>query len=45
MGSCYLGDHTAADHIQTDIKICNILEPQKTYHFGTVNYRLLGARV
>ena len=37
MGSCYSGDHTTRDHINTDITICNTEEPQQTYRIGTVS--------
>ena len=39
MGSCYSADHTAEDHIHTDIT-CNIEEPQQKYCPGTVSNRL-----
>ena len=42
MNSCYTGDHTAEDHIHTDITKCNNEEPQQKYHLGTVSKRLLG---
>ena len=35
MGSCYLGDHIAGDHINTDITTCNNEEPQQKYRLGT----------
>ena len=42
MGSCYLGDHIAGDHIDTDITICNIEEPQQKYRHRTASNRLMG---
>ena len=41
MGSCYLGDHSAEDHIHTYITTYNIEEPQQKYRDGTVINRLL----
>ena len=41
MGSCYSGDHTAEDHLHTDIT-WNFEEPQQKYRPSTVNNRLLG---
>ena len=41
MGNCYSADHTAEDHIHTDIT-CNIEETQQRYRLGTVSKRLLG---
>ena len=42
-GSCYSGDHTAEDHIHTDITTCNIEEPQQKNPIGTVSNRSVGA--
>ena len=41
MGRCYIGDHTAVDHIHTDMTTCNIEEPQLMYRLGTVSKRIL----
>ena len=45
MESCYYysDDHNAKGHIQTDIKGCNIKEPQQKYRPETVSNRLLEA--
>ena len=40
MHKCYLVDHTAEDHIHTDIT-CNIEEPQQKYRLGSVSNRKL----
>ena len=40
MGSCYLGDYIAEDHIHTNITF-NIEEPQQKYRLGTASNRLL----
>ena len=40
MGIYYSADHTAEDHIHTDI-ICNTEEPQQKYRLGTFSNRLL----
>ena len=42
MGSCYLGDHIAGNHIYSDKSTCNIEEPQQKCRHGTVSYRFLG---
>ena len=44
MGSCYLGDHIAGDHIHMDITTCNIEEPlrKQKYRLETASNRLLG---
>ena len=41
MGNCYSADHTAEDHIHTDITR-TIEEPQQKYSLGTVSNRLRG---
>ena len=40
MDSCYAGDHTAGDHIHTDITTRNTEEQQQKYRLGTVSKRL-----
>ena len=42
MNSCYTGDHTAGDHMYTDMTTCNTEEPQKEYYLGMVSKRLMG---
>ena len=44
LDNCNIGDHTAADHIHTDI-ICNSEEPQQVYCLGMVSKRSLGVGV
>ena len=43
MGSCYLDEHNAEDHIHTDITTCDTEESSQKYRLGTVSYGLLGA--
>ena len=40
MCSRYSGDHTAEDHIHTDITTCYTEEPHQKYAVGTVGKRL-----
>ena len=40
MGDCYSVDHSAEDHIHTDIKR-STEEPQQKYRLGTVSNRFL----
>ena len=42
MGSCYLGDLIAGDHIHKDITTYNTEEPQQKYLLGIASNRLLG---
>ena len=41
MDSCYTADHTAGDHIHTDITTCNTKRPKQKYHLGNVSKWLL----